>query len=280
MNLHHIAIEFFRTNRAACLIGIAALIVAAAVYLIFGIDHGGLRSPEDSAALELVAQVSLLEIRKTSRVPPAFVTRIDVDLSAFTAKDRKQAFFRIVLPLVARENDRIRTERELLMNDPSTLPDALFLRYDAVPGDIDTLRRRVDIIPASMVLAQAALESGWGTSRFALDGNNLFGMRTYDNDAQGLTPAAATGFKVRRFKSLGGGVAAYIRNLNTHAAYRELRNARAALRRAGKRPTGPDLTAWLKNYSEIPEEYGQLLRTLIAREKLTPFDHVRLSLRD
>ncbi|MDA1100230.1 MAG: glucosaminidase domain-containing protein [Proteobacteria bacterium] len=254
-----------------------AVVVAIALSWFFGIDRGGLKAPVDSAALSRVRAVSLVEVRKTGQVPPVFADRIDIDLSAFAAPERKQIFFRVILPLVARESDRIRAERKVLVDKPGSVPDGLYERYGVALGDLERLRRRVDIIPASLVLAQAALESGWGTSRFALDGNNLFGMRHYNMAAPGLVPAAATGFKVTRFDSLGDGVAAYMHNLNTHAAYRQLRISRAAMRRAGKPLTGPDLTAWLTNYSEIPDKYGRVLRALIVREKLTPFDQVRLA---
>ena len=277
MTIFRAGIEFFQANRLSCLAGAAGLAVAVALFWSFGMDRGGLNPPEDSAALNRVRAVLLSDVRRTGQVRPAFVDHIDVDLSALAAVERKQTFFRVILPLVARENDRIRAERKLLTDKPDAVPHALYERYGVAPGGLEMLRLRVDIIPASLVLAQAALESGWGTSRFALDGNNLFGMRNYDKDAPGLAPAGAKGFKVMRFHTLGDGVAAYVRNLNTHDAYRQLRKARAAMRRAGKRITGPDLTVWLTNYSKIPENYGGLLRTIIAREKLTPFDHVRLA---
>lgn len=143
-------------------------------------------------------------------------------------------------------------------------------------ADPEPLRQTLDIIPASLVIAQAALESGWGTSRFALEGNNLFGMRTYDDKVPGIAPAGATGFRVMRFKSLGGGVAAYMRNLNTHRAYREPREVRAALRRDGKLVTGSALTHWLTGYSEDPDAYRMMLRDIIVQARLAPFDNVRI----
>lgn len=280
MKLLETALEVFQANRRSCLAGSVGLAVVVILLLFFGIDYGGLKAPEDSAALKKVHAVSLAEARQTGTVPAAYVARIDVDLGPLPTAERKQSFFRIVMPLVARENGRIRAERKTAMKDADAIPDTLFKRYDVSPGDLEALRRRIDIIPASLVLAQAALESGWGTSRFALDGNNLFGMRTYDKDAPGIAPASAKGFKVMSFASLGDGVAAYMLNLNKHLAYKQLRKARAELRSAGKPVTGVDLTAWLTNYSEIPEKYGRMLRGLIAREKLAPFDNVKLSAKD
>lgn len=267
---HH----FLQVNRWVCLASAAVLVVAVGLSLFFASDQAGLRSAADSSTLQRIQLVSLPDARSSGHVQPVFIRRIDTDLSALPAPERKSAFLRMILPLVARENDRIRMDRRKLIDGKA--PKALYARYRVAPGDLDTLKRRVDIIPASLVLAQAALESGWGTSRFALEGNNLFGMRTYDKDAPGLAPAGATGFKVMSFDSLGKGVAAYMRNLNTHRAYRKLRAAREAMRRAGKPIAGQALTNWLTGYSEIPEKYGALLRQLIARERLAPFDNVRV----
>lgn len=256
---------------------LAVVAVAGAAYWLFWPDRDSIRSPEDSAMLRQARQVSLADARKTARVGPYFVERIDADLSALPPDARKQRFIQAVLPLVARENDRIRAERAMLATSPDLLPDSLFERYGVAPGDIAALRRRVDIVPAALVIAQAALESGWGTSRFALEGNNIFGMRTYRAETPGIAPAGAKGFKVIRFNSLGHGVDAYMRNLNTNTAYRKFREIRAASRKAGRAPTGVSLAQWLTGYSEIPEEYGKRLRAIIARERLSVLDQIRLA---
>ncbi len=277
LSLRARGIEFFKANRVPCLAGAAGLALCLALIWVFSVDLGGLRAPEDSRALQRVLPVSLADIRKTKLVPPKFVDRIDVDLSTLSAKNRKRDFFRIIMPLIARENDGIRQIRKTIVDKPNTVSNSLYEHYGVEPGDIAVLKRRVDVIPASLVLAQAALESGWGTSRFALDGNNLFGMRTYDTDAPGLAPASGKGFKVIKFETLGAGVAAYMRNLNTHNAYKKLRAARAEMRKSGQDISGSKLAIWLTNYSEIPEEYSKRLLTLIAQEKLLPFDQVRLA---
>lgn len=274
MKLSPTTVHFLETNRAVCLAGAGALVAFILLAVLFALREDGLRSAADSAALGRVQLVSLPDVRRSGQVPPHFVRRIDTNLSVLPAAERKRAFIRMLLPLIARENDRIRADRQKLRQ--GNPPGALFDEYGVPPGDIVALRRRLDILPAALVLAQAALESGWGTSRFALEGNNLFGMRTYDKDADGIAPAGATGFKVMRFRSLGAGVAAYMRNLNTHTAYRDLRTARAALHRDGKPVSGAALTHYLSRYSEIPETYGQKLRGIIARERLSPFDAVSI----
>ena len=139
-----------------------------------------------------------------------------------------------------------------------------------------TLRRRVDVIPASMVLAQAALESGWGTSRFARDANNLFGIRTYNPDTPGLEPEKADGFKVVKYADLGDGMRHYMLNLNTHPAYLDFRRARKQMREQGRDPDARHLATRLTQYSEIPKTYGNLIRQIIDAERLEDFDGVRL----
>jgi Bax protein len=268
--------KFLKTGRRIHIAAAAALLCVIALSGYMAFDRGP-RAPEDSAALHRVRDVSLDDIRKTRLVAPAFVDRFDVDLSAIPADARKQAFFKVAMPLVARENDRIRAERRVVLEKPDDIPTDLYERYGVEPGDVATLKRRVDIVPASLVLAQAAVESGWGTSRFARHGNNLFGMRTYDPDAPGIVPEKASGFKVMQFDSLGHGVAAYMHNLNTHDAYSKLRHVRAAIRESGKSATGMSLTELLTGYSEIPERYGRMLRTVIRAEKLSHFDEIRLS---
>jgi Bax protein len=220
--------------------------------------------------------VSLDKVRRTGVVPPVFAARIATDLDALDLDAKKQAFLKIALPLVARENARIREERRHAAGPAGDVPDALWEKYNVKPGDMTTLRRRVDVIPASMVLAQAALESGWGTSRFARDANNLFGIRTYNPDTPGLEPEKANGFKVVKYDDLGAGVAHYMLNLNTHPAYLDFRRARRHMRDQGRDPDARHLATRLTQYSEIPKTYGNLIHQIIEAERLEEFDGVRL----
>ncbi len=218
------------------------------------------------------------DVVASKAAPPIFIERLRVDLSRIPDIDeKKETFFRILLPYVARENDHIRTERQRIESSGGDVPLALYEKYDVEPGDIEGLLSRVDVVPASLVLAQAALESGWGSSRFALQGNNFFGMRTYDDDRHGMKPKEADGFKVMTFKDIGHSVRAYIRTINTHGAYASLRKARAGQRAAGLLPSGHPLTKFLTAYSEIPEKYGALLRGVIKAAGLERFDGVRLA---
>ena len=182
-----------------------------------------------------------------------------------------------MLPHIARENDRIRAERAKIEKAPKDVADDLYEKYGVENGDVKELLKRVDVVPASLVLAQAALESGWGTSRFARKGNNFFGMRTYKEHVKGMDPKEAEGFKVIVYKSIGASVRAYMKNLNTHEAYANFRQHRADQRRAGGTPKGRSLTNYLTAYSEIPEKYGARLRGMMDLNNLDRFDGVRVA---
>ena len=135
----------------------------------------------------------------------------------------------------------------------------------------------MDIIPVSIALAQAANESGWGTSRFALEGNALFGQWTWSK--KGISPAdsdADSTHKILQFQILKASVRAYKNNLNTHNAYRKFREARAKLRQENKKIIGLDLTKYLKNYASIGEKYVEILDDIIRRNSLTDFDKANL----
>ena len=122
----------------------------------------------------------------------------------------------------------------------------------------------MDIIPVSVALAQAANESGWGTSRFALEGNALFGQWTWSK--KGISPKNKDpnkSHKILQFQVLKASVRAYKNNLNTHNAYQEFREARAKLRQEEKKILGLELTKYIKNYASIGEKYVQIIESII-----------------
>ena len=131
----------------------------------------------------------------------------------------------------------------------------------------------MDIIPASLAIAQAAKESGWGTSRFALEGNAMFGQWTYGKDGIKPKDSGSKDHKVLKFPMLRSSVMAYQRNLNTHKAYREFRKNRAILRANNKKISGLDLVIYLKNYAATGKEYVKTLTSIISQNKLTDFDN-------
>lgn len=227
------------------------------------------------------------------QVPRIFLASVPDDLDQLRqVEHRKALFIEAVLPLVLQVNEEIRAARARLwdlrarkrLGEQLDAVDRLWLatmseRYGVARGDLESLLARVDIVPPSLALAQAAAESGWGTSRFAREGNALFGQWT-TADGPGLTPLErerGLTHKVRAFDSLLESVRAYALNLNTHTAYRGFRKARLKMRRHGKPLDGSRLAGELEAYSERGLEYVGILRTIIDANRLSQLDAARLS---
>lgn len=225
-------------------------------------------------------------------VPRVFLASLPQDLvNVREIKDRKAIFFQTVLPLILQVNEEILADRKRLwslryrsrMGETLSAQDRLWLammaeRYETSRGDIGALLRRVDVIPPSLALAQAAEESGWGTSRFSREGNAIFGEWTFSED-RSLTPKDRKNGKlhrIRSFPSLLDSVRAYARNLNTHRAYRELRLFRASLRRHGAPLDGGVLARHLTSYSERGEKYVDTLQIIMDSNELRQLDDARL----
>jgi Bax protein len=225
-------------------------------------------------------------------VPRLFVKSLPVDMRRIrAAKERKKLFLLSVLPLILRVNDEIWAERKKLIklkklvNNRVKLSaeDRLWLavmenRYKVTRGDLGALELGMDIIPPSLALAQAAEESGWGTSRFVVEGNALFGQWT-DSSKGGLIPLGRvinSNYRIKAFRSLLDGVRAYARNLNTHKAYRSFRTGRSELRRLGLILSGQKLSFHLSPYSERGENYTRSLQKIIKSNSLEKLDGLKL----
>lgn len=207
---------------------------------------------------------------------------------------KKRLFFRAVGPLVLRSNELIREDRRRLqaLQNAASLSDeeqgwlrqlAAQYRVDADAGDaaalISPLLRRVDVIPPSLILAQAAEESGWGTSRFAFAGNALFGQWTWGG--KGITPESQRGgmgdYKIAAFDAPLQSVQAHALNLNSHRAYASFRDLRASKRKQEKPLTGLEAAGTLDKYSERGQDYVTSLRSIIQYNKLQGADDARLA---
>ncbi len=151
-----------------------------------------------------------------------------------------------------------------------------FKEYKIKNSDISELKIRMDIVPVSLAIAQAAIESGWGTSRFALEGNALYGQWTWSD--KGLKPLGNVDgdHKVMHFKILMASIKAYKKNLNTHSGYIEFREARANLRNRNERVTGLKLTQYLDKYSATGMEYTKKIELTIKKNSLTDFENAKL----
>ena len=201
-------------------------------------------------------------------------------------KKRKNLFIQIVLPLIIEENTKIRLDRKKLFailnkNNNSEIEkewlSKKFKQYGVKSNDFSTLKIRMDEIPVSLAVAQAAKETGWGTSRFAQEGNALFGQWTWSGD--GIKPAGAdvdTKHKVAKFKVLKASVKAYQRNLNTHSGYKEFRRERAIQRDNDGKLNSLQLVNYLDKYAETGIEYTEILKKIILQNSLTEFDDVKI----
>ena len=153
-----------------------------------------------------------------------------------------------------------------------------FLEYKVKKGDVSELSNRMDMIPVSIALAQAAKESGWGTSRFALEGNAIFGQWTWTG--RGIEPLLKDkkkNHKILRFPILRASVKAYKNNLNTHKSYKKFREKRHELRKKNKKISGLVLTKTLDNYAETGIEYTKILGQIITQNRLMDFETVKLA---
>ena len=188
--------------------------------------------------------------------------------------------------MILNENEKIAEDRDklfkIISKNFNTVGERVWLKrrfkeYKIEDQDLAKLKMRMDIIPVSIALAQAANESGWGTSRFALEGNALFGQWTYSK--KGISPKNKDpdqSHKILQFQILKASVRAYKNNLNTHRAYQEFREARARLKQENKQVTGLDLTKYLKRYASIGEKYVEILEAIIKNNSLTDFDKSNL----
>ena len=229
----------------------------------------------------------LRTVRNEKLVKPIYFTQFPRDLDNLQSVQlKKETFIKIVLPLVVAENEKILDDREKL----KTLIDKKFttdsekqwlrqklLEYKVKKSDLNELLFRMDMIPVSIALAQAAKESGWGTSRFALEGNAIFGQWTWDG--QGIAPLNRDSnkkHKILKFPILRASVKAYKNNLNTHKSYSKFREKRMFLRAKNKMITGLALTDTLRNYAQTGSEYTKILNQIITQNRLSDFELVRL----
>jgi len=230
---------------------------------------------------------NLKDIRKNKLVKPIKIDILPSEIKSIeNTKKRKELFIQIVLPLILEENKKIKIERKTLfsiLNKNSNSQEernwlkSKFKQYGVVNSDLATLKIRMDEIPVSLAIAQAAKETGWGTSRFAQEGNALFGQWTYDG--KGIKPAGSDEddtHKVMKFKILKASVRAYQRNLNTHKSYKKFRKVRAIQRDVYGSLNSLELANYLDKYAQTGNEYTKILKKIIEQNKLTDFDDAKI----
>ena len=225
-------------------------------------------------------------VRDTKKVKPIYISVLPSEIDQIeNSKDRKEIFIKIILPLILEENKKIISNRNKLFrilgkvnntNSEKKWLNKKLKEYNIKNIDLSELKIRMDIIPVSLAIAQAAKETGWGTSRFAKEGNALFGQWTYSEN--GLEPLESVEgeHKVARFNVLQASVRAYKLNLNTHKVYKDFRKARAELREKDEEINSLKLAKFLNKYAETGKQYTEILEKIIKQNSLMDFDQAKL----
>ena len=225
-------------------------------------------------------------ISNLEKLPNFSLLSLPKDLSNIEPTSRrKEIFLSSILPLVVKSNLDILNDRKILCeaikNKDNKKKEEIAKKHYIDLSKIEklmidnTLIRKIDIVPISLVMAQAAAESGWGTSRFALEGNALFGQWTWDK-SKGIQPKFASDQKaaVRKFETLSDSVNSYLSNLNTHIAYSSMRAKRNRNCNQKKLISGYELANWMGNYAITRDEYIKLLRLIIKKNNLVLLDNL------
>jgi Bax protein len=250
--------------------------------------------PENDYNLNTLTVLNLFEdldydldtVRDSKLVKPIYFTRLPKDLDSIkSTKKKKETFLKILLPLIVAENEKIESDREYLFkilkqNDKPENKKWInkkYKEYKVTNRNINELIQKMDVIPISIALAQAAKESGWGTSRFALEGNAIFGQWTWKGDGiEPLEKSSDQNHKILKFPLLRASVKAYITNLNSHNGYKNFRKKRFELREQNKPLIGQELIDELDNYAQTGKEYTKVLRQIIDQNDLDEFETVEI----
>ena len=206
--------------------------------------------------------------------------------------ERKKLFINTLLPIIYSENLKILEDRKRILDWWNESQGESFSRdfwpawlfelsekYDTEDSNLGNLLIKVDIIPISMALAQAAIESGWGTSRYLREGNAIYGQYTFEKD-KGIVPSErdkSKKFFIRKFENLSESTKSYLKNINTHRAYESLREERKKLRMNGENLSGLTLADFLKSYSERKQDYVNDVKKIIESNNFMKFDNINFT---
>ena len=226
------------------------------------------------------------------KVPDLYISSLPEDFGKITSSSKKKSLFvRSILPLIIKENDKIETLNKKIKNLKNNFENinrnqALWLNkmlssYKVSSNSIDDLITKVDIIPVSIALGQAAIESGWGTSRFAMEGNALYGQWSW-KAGSGIVPKerdANEVYEIKSFLSLSNSVASYMKNLNTHQNYINFRINRNLLREHNIPISGSYLYKYLDKYA-VDSNYSDTLKRIIDSNKFDELENVERQFSD
>ena len=227
-------------------------------------------------------------VREKFEVPFYKFKELPYNLDAASPEERKNIFIQIVLPMILFENEKILSMRNKIIeirkagnnvsNDDKKWLNGIFELYHVDEKSFDEILKRVDIIPPSIAIAQAAKESGWGSSRFSIEGNALFGVWDWNEDA-GIIPSERnddSSHVVKKYPNLEKSISNYLKNINTHFAYVEFREERFFMRENNISLNPFTLLAFLENYSEERDYYIDDLEKIILGNGLIDFDRTIL----
>ena len=231
-------------------------------------------------------------VLKHKKVPNLYISSLPEDFSKIVSSSKKKSLFvRSILPLIVKENNRIETLNNRIKNLKNNFSkinrsEAMWLRkmmssYKVKSNDINDLIIKVDIIPVSIALGQAAIESGWGTSRFAMEGNALYGQWSWKTGS-GIVPKERDindVYEIKSFLSLSNSVASYMKNLNTHQNYNNFRINRKLLREHNIPVLGSYLYQYLDKYA-VDSNYSNTLKKIIDINKFEELENVEIQFMD
>ena len=231
-------------------------------------------------------------VLKHKKVPNLYISSLPEDFSKIVSSSKKKSLFvRSILPLIVKENNRIETLNNRIKNLKNNFSkinrsEAMWLgkmmsSYKVKSNDINDLIIKVDIIPVSIALGQAAIESGWGTSRFAMEGNALYGQWSWKTGS-GIVPKERDVnevYEIKSFLSLSNSVASYMKNLNTHQNYKNFRINRKLLREHNIPVLGSYLYQYLDKYA-VDSNYSNTLKKIIDINKFEELENVEIQFMD
>ena len=228
-------------------------------------------------------------VRDQKQVPDITITKFPKDFNLISStEDKKSLFIKSLLPLIIKENNKItyinrnikkiqNSKFEYISKSDALWLKRQYMNYKVESHNINDLLIKVDVIPVSIALAQAAIESGWGTSRFVIEGNALFGQWSWFKGS-GIVPEkrdTEKTYEIKSFDNLGDSVASYMKNLNSNINYEEFRMARNSFRINKSSINSIELIEFLSNYAENTE-YSKILKKIIIKNNLKDFDQATI----
>ena len=233
--------------------------------------------------------VNLDSILEENSIPNVIISKLPSNIKTLKSSEkRKILFIKIALPIIIKENNKLELINHQIRNLEKRISfisrnDAKWLlskmnEYKLQERSIDKLLRKVDKIPVSLALAQAVIESGWGTSRFATEGNALFGQYIWDQNKDRIVPEnrdLGENYKIKSFDNLSDSVSSYMKNLNTNYHYSEFRLNRHIMRNNGLPLDGVTLSNYLYNYS-IEDEYSDKIKNIIKSNNFEEFENLKI----